>query len=268
MSRPLRICLLGGSGLVGSAVIEACVGRSDVRLVAVARRELALPPGARMEVLLSDPAHWDDAIAAARPDTVVSALGTTIRRVGGDRAAFRAVDHHLVLACAGWAAEGGARQFIAISSTMADPHARSAYLRVKGETEQDLVRTAIARLDIIRPGLLLGKRQEWRPAEREHGAVSAVGHRVVHGGRAFLAPVRVTDEALAGIEALAPLAPLLLHGRARGFRPVQARTVADAILAIAHEKARGRFFHDYDGLLRALRRRAFERSVGVDAIVD
>ena len=237
MSRPLRICLLGGSGLVGSAVIEACVGRSDVRLVAVARRELALPPGARMEVLLSDPAHWDDAIAAARPDTVVSALGTTIRRVGGDRAAFRAVDHHLVLACAGWAAEGGARQFIAISSTMADPHARSAYLRVKGETEQDLVRTAIARLDIIRPGLLLGKRQEWRPAE-------AIG------------------------QALAPLAPLLLHGRARGFRPVQARTVADAILAIAHEKARGRFFHDYDGLLRALRRRAFERSVGVDAIVD
>ena len=237
MSRPLRICLLGGSGLVGSALIEACVGRSDVRLVAVARRELALPPGARMEVLLSDPAHWDDAIAAARPDTVVSALGTTIRRVGGDRAAFRAVDHHLVLACAGWAAEGGARQFIAISSTMADPHARSAYLRVKGETEQDLVRTAIARLDIIRPGLLLGKRQEWRPAE-------------------------------AIAQALAPLAPLLLHGRVRGFRPVQARTVADAILAIAHEKARGRFVHDYDGLLRALRRRAFERSVGVDAIVD
>lgn len=237
MSRPLRICLLGGSGLVGSALIEACVGRSDVRLVAVARRELALPPGARMEVLLADPAHWGDAIAAARPDTVVSALGTTIRRVGGDQAAFRAVDHDLVLACAAWAAEGGARQFIAISSTMADPHARSAYLRVKGEAEQDLVRTAIARLDIIRPGLLLGKRQEWRPAE-------AIG------------------------QALAPLAPLLLHGRARGFRPVQARTVADAILAIAHEKARGRFVHDYDGLLRALRRRAFERSVGVDAIVD
>ncbi len=38
--------------------------------------------------------------------------------------------------------------------------------------------------------------------------VSAVGHRVVHGGDRFAGPTRITDETLAGIEALVPLAPL------------------------------------------------------------
>jgi acetate kinase len=40
------------------------------------------------------------------------------------------------------------------------------------------------------------------------GRVDAVGHRVVHGGSRFTAPVRVDDGVLAGIRALTPLAPL------------------------------------------------------------
>lgn len=38
--------------------------------------------------------------------------------------------------------------------------------------------------------------------------VAAIGHRVVHGGDRFAAPVGVTQEVLAELEALAPLAPL------------------------------------------------------------
>ncbi|WP_333769177.1 acetate/propionate family kinase [Streptomyces sp. IBSBF 2435] len=38
--------------------------------------------------------------------------------------------------------------------------------------------------------------------------LAAVGHRVVHGGTRFTAPALITDEVLAGIEELVPLAPL------------------------------------------------------------
>ena len=38
--------------------------------------------------------------------------------------------------------------------------------------------------------------------------IAAIGHRVVHGGDRFAAPVRVTPEVLSELEALAPLAPL------------------------------------------------------------
>ncbi len=41
-----------------------------------------------------------------------------------------------------------------------------------------------------------------------HGPVTALGHRIVHGGAAHTRPVRITDQVLAEIEALTPLAPL------------------------------------------------------------
>ena len=134
MSKPVRIALVGASGLIGTSLIELAVGRSDIRVIAVARRELVLPPGARMEVLLAEPAHWADAIAAANADVLVCALGTTWRKAGKDEAAFRAVDETLVLACAAAAKAAGIRQMITVSSVGADPAARNFYLRVKGET--------------------------------------------------------------------------------------------------------------------------------------
>ena len=136
MSDRVRICLVGASGLTGSALIRACVGRDDVRLVAVARRELDLPTGARMEVLLADPANWADAIAAARPHTVVSALGTTWAKAGKDEATFRAVDQEMVLACARWSVEAGARQFITVSSICAD--ARTVDVRLRDAVDLQL----------------------------------------------------------------------------------------------------------------------------------
>ncbi len=44
--------------------------------------------------------------------------------------------------------------------------------------------------------------------ERAEGAVSAVGHRVVHGGPDHAAPVAVDDAVFAALDALRPLAPL------------------------------------------------------------
>ncbi len=47
-------------------------------------------------------------------------------------------------------------------------------------------------------------------AQAGHGvdSLSAAAHRVVHGGQGFVAPCRITDAVLAGIEACVPLAPL------------------------------------------------------------
>jgi len=237
MSERVRICLVGASGLVGSALIRACVGRDDVRVVAVARRELDLPPGARMEVLLADPANWADAIAAARPHTVVSALGTTWGKSGKDEAAFRAVDQELVIACGRWACEAGARQFIAVSSVGADAKARGFYLRVKGETEDELVKLGVPRIDIVRPGLLRGRRAESRPLE-------ALG------------------------QVIAPLIDPLLGGNLARYRSIRADSLAEAILALAHERARGRFLHEWPSLDRALKRQAFQASLRQPVAVE
>jgi acetate kinase len=54
-----------------------------------------------------------------------------------------------------------------------------------------------------------------RLAQRD---VAAIGHRVVHGGTRFTAPVVLDDEALAGIDELAPFAPLHNPAAAAGIR--------------------------------------------------
>ncbi|WP_328774672.1 acetate kinase [Deinococcus aquaedulcis] len=52
--------------------------------------------------------------------------------------------------------------------------------------------------------------------------VGAVGHRVVHGGERFHAPVRLTDEVLGEIRACVPLAPLHNPANIAGIEAAQA----------------------------------------------
>ncbi|WP_374414343.1 NAD(P)H-binding protein [Novosphingobium colocasiae] len=221
---PVRVCLAGATGLVGSAILREAVGREDVRIIAIARRGVALPPGARMELLVGSPQDWPALIAAARADVLVSALGTTIRSAGS-QPAFRAVDHDLVLATAQAARDCGITRMIAVSSIGADPAARAFYLRTKGEVEEALGKLWFHRLDLVRPGLLLGPRAEARPLERI---------------------ARIIQPALD---------PLLLHGRWQGYRSIRAATVARAILTLCHETAHGRRVHEYSAI-RALARRS------------
>lgn len=224
MSEQTRVVLVGATGLIGGAVMTAAVGRSDIHLVAVARREVPLPKGARMEMLLSDTEHWPDAIAAGRPHTVVIALGTTIKAVGGDKAAFRAVDHDLVMECAMAAKAAGARQLIVVSSVGALFSSKNFYLSVKGEVEDKLAKLHFDRLDIIRPGLLRGHREGApRPAER-WGAI------------------------------FSPLVDMLLMGSLRKYRSARASDLARVILALAGARQRGRQVHQHDEFRRILRR--------------
>lgn len=223
MSEPVRIALVGASGLVGSEVIKLCVGREDVRLSAIARSELALPPGARMEVFVAEPDKWGEVLEALRPTAVISALGTTWKKSGKDEAAFRAVDQELVLAVAHAAKAHGVERFVSISSVGADPHAKNFYLKIKGETDRELAKIGIGRLDVLRPGLLRGKR----------GGERRIGERL-------------------GI-LLSPLINPLLCGKWRAYRAVPAETVARAALYLAMRPARGRFVHDNEAIHRAAR---------------
>ncbi len=220
----LRICVVGATGLIGRTVIEECIGREDVRLSAIARREVPLPRGIRMELFVAEPDKWGEVIEAVRPTAVICAIGTTWKKAGGDESAFRAVDEELVLATARAAKQRGVERFVTISSAGADPMSKTFYLRVKGEVERELAKLRLPRLDILRPGLLLGAREnDRRPGER------------------------------LGIMA-APLANLFLHGKYRQYRGIRASLVAQAALALAKSAARGRFVHDNDGILRAAKR--------------
>jgi uncharacterized protein YbjT (DUF2867 family) len=232
----IRLCLVGATGLVGYSLIERAVSRSDMRIIGVARREIALPCGARMEMLLADPSGWPDAIAAANAQVMVCALGSTMAKVGKDPVAFREVDHELVVACARAAKAAGIEHFILVSSIGADLLAKSFYLRVKAGAEEALGRMRFHRLDILRPGLIRGQRKESRPLER-----MAVW--------------------------LSPAFDLFLRGKFRKYHSIRAEMLADAIFALSQQKARGRFVHDFGAMQYVIRRVGDSPSAGVDSAV-
>lgn len=223
VSGPVRVALVGATGLVGRAVIACASARDTVRLVGLARREAPLPPGARLEMFVAEPSRWGEVMAALRPRALICALGTTIKKAGGDRSAFRAVDHDLVLATARAAQAAGVANMVLVSAAGADPGARSFYMRTKGETEAALSTLGFRRLDILRPGLLRGARvDDPRPVERAALIV-------------------------------APLIDPLLCGRWARFRAIDAALVAEAALGLALRRAGGRFTHDNEAMRRAAR---------------
>lgn len=159
----LRILLAGATGLVGRAALRRALADPRVgRVVAPTRRPL--PPHPKLEnpqvdfdALSADAAWW-------AVDSVVCALGTTIR-TAGSQAAFRRVDHDYVVAVATLARAHGARAFALTSAMGANPKSRIFYSRTKGETERSVAACGFPSLTIVRPGVIGGEREESRPAE-------------------------------------------------------------------------------------------------------
>lgn len=172
-----HVLLAGGTGLVGTHLTRLLSARDDVALTSLVRTPRSSGERAiEFEALVADP------LGATGPDRVdvgISCLGTTIRKAGS-QTAFRRVDQDYVLAVARAALGKGARQFILVSSVGAG--GSGFYLRVKGEVEEALKSLGFARLDIIRPGLILGERQERRPVEKLAQQVAPLFNPVLVGG--------------------------------------------------------------------------------------
>lgn len=64
---------------------------------------------------------------------------------------------------------------------------------------------------------------DWLDAHLSALQLVAAGHRVVHGGSRFSAPVRIDDAVLSELEALVPLAPLHQPHNLRGMRALAAQ---------------------------------------------
>ncbi len=236
MNDTTRIALVGATGLIGCRIIEICSEGDDVRIVGIARREATLPDGARMEMFVADPSKWGEVLEAIKPRSLICALGTTWKKSGKDEAAFRAVDHDLVLSTAHAAKDAGLQNFVLISSVGADAKSKNFYLKVKGETEQELSKIGFNRLDILQPGLLKGHRQN-DPRFGEFLGILA-----------------------------SPLIDPFLGGKWAKYRSVRAQIVAEAALGLAMRRAGGRFTHDNDAIRRAARewRQRREKLIDVD----
>jgi uncharacterized protein YbjT (DUF2867 family) len=102
-----------------------------------------------------------------------SALGTTLGQAGSVEAQRR-VDYDYQLGVARLAARNGVKTYVLVSSGLANPRSRTAYLKMKGELERDVKSLGFPSLQILQPGLLTGVREKPRRGEKLAEAVMGV----------------------------------------------------------------------------------------------
>ena len=204
--------LAGGTGLIGGEVLRLGL-KNGHEITTVGRR----PTGMASSEIVSS---FDNLSRLPPADIAICALGTTIRQAGS-KAAFRAIDEEAVVSFAEAAKAADVEHFLVVTAVGANPDASVFYSRVKGHAEQRLGNLGFRRLDIIRPGLLVGDRTQRRPIE-------------------------------ALLQRIAPATDRLMRGKWRRYRSVQAADVAQCLLGLAANNEPGVYTHHFDDIMEAL----------------
>lgn len=135
---------------------------------ALTRRSLSpSDPHSRLQpIIASDSSTWPSKFGTLTPTPSIlySALGTT-RAAAGGFAAQRLIDYDLNLALARAAHEAGVRIYVLISSAGVSKGSMMGYSKMKGELEEAVSGLGFEKVVLVKPGLLVGKREDKRAPE-------------------------------------------------------------------------------------------------------
>jgi uncharacterized protein YbjT (DUF2867 family) len=155
-------------------------------------------------------------------DIIFCCIGTTQKKVKGDRAAYEKIDHDIPVNAARIGSTQGYKKFLIVSSVGADPSSTNFYLQLKGKTENAVKQFAFDTISIFRPSMLLGKRKERRPAEK-------IG------------------------QVLMQVFSFMLIGSLNKYHPIKARDVAKAMVAESKQTQPGIHIPEYKEIMKLIR---------------
>ncbi|GIQ71182.1 oxidoreductase [Xylanibacillus composti] len=224
--------LLGATGLVGQELLKMLLSSEDYgEVLAIVRRRL--PEREKLKQLVVD--DWDALEEHAEwfegATDVFCCLGTTMKKAG-TQVNFRKVDYDYPFMSARLAKATGAERFIIITAMGANAGSRVFYNRVKGELEAAIRELRLPSVAILRPSLLLGKRDEFRFGE----------------------------QAAAWLSKLMPFKAALMK-----YKPIPASTVAAVMLRVAQMYLPGTHVFDNEQLHRMGEKHDESKLPGTDA---
>jgi uncharacterized protein YbjT (DUF2867 family) len=206
--------LAGASGLVGSHCLRFLLqDDSYQKVIALVRQRLPVD-NLKLEQRIIDYNHLQESSDLFAAADLFCCLGTTIKKAGSRRR-FAKVDHDYVYNLAEIAREKGIEQFILVSSLGAYHRSRIFYNRIKGLTEESVIKLKFRSTLIFRPSLLLGQRNEFRMGEE-------ISKKI-----------------------FVPLSGLLM-GPLKKYKPISAETVARAMVITARRNLSGLRIFDSD----------------------
>ena len=155
--------VVGSTGLIGKKLLFELAQKGS-EVIAITRRSIRNLPE---NVSLLD-INFDDFLkngSFPSCDHIYICLGTTIKKAGS-QSEFKKVDFDYCVSFAKKAREVGATKISLISSVGASPYVNNFYLKTKGEVEEEIKKIDFQVINIFRPSLLLGRRDEGRFLEK------------------------------------------------------------------------------------------------------
>ena len=209
-----KAVIVGATGLIGKELLHLLLSApAYTAITLLVRRPTGLThPKLQEKVIDFDLLEQSD-INLTGAD-VFCTLGTTIKKAG-TREDFRRVDYAYPLTLGQKAKVQGAKQLLIVTSMGANPSSPIFYNSVKGEIEKALRDLDLPTLQVFRPSLLLGNRDEFRISEK----IASVIMRI--------------------------LAPLFL-GPLRKYSAIEARSVANAMILAAQRTLPGIHVYETD----------------------
>jgi len=210
--------VIGATGLTGAQVVEALLADDYFDKVRILVRRPVHLQHAKLEVQLTDFTNLHELESKpGKGDILFCCIGTTAKKVRGDKQEYRRIDYDIPITIARLAVQQGYEQFLLMSAAGANAAAANFYLQLKGSVEEDLAAMPFPGVHIFRPSVLLGQRKERRWGE--------------------------------GIaKVLMSLLSFLFIGSLRKYKPIQSSKVAKAMVAVAKKNIHGVYAYQYDDI--------------------
>src|SRR6188508_958540 len=164
--------LVGATGLIGGYLLEELLNDPWFETVRILIRRPIDITHPKLEKKIIDFNDSDSLLVAlSNSDVVFCSIGTTNKKVKGDKGAYRKIDFDIPVKLARFCNMTGCEKFILVSSAGANSKSRNFYQHLKGETEEAIKSVGLKTVHIMRPSLLLGERKEFRLGENIGKAV-------------------------------------------------------------------------------------------------
>ena len=159
--------VIGASGLIGSFVVEELLKDASFKSVRVlVRKNLKINHPKLQQTIVNFNDINDYAEKFRFGDVIFCCIGTTQKKVKGDKVAYEKIDFDIPINAARMGIVNKFKKFLIVSSVGANENASNFYLKLKGKTENALHQFSYESISIFRPSILLGNRKEIRPAEK------------------------------------------------------------------------------------------------------
>jgi len=191
-----KAIIAGASGLIGSNLLQILLAESGYDLVLIIVRKEVPIKHPKLKQLVVDFDKLNDYAAEITGDVIFSCLGTT-QALTPDKTLYRKIDHDYPVALAQIGLKNGVQQFHLVSAIGANPASSAFYLKLKGETEQDVAGVGLPSVYIYQPSMLKGRKDKQRFGESFFNALMTVVDPLLFGSLKKFHSIAASDVARA-----------------------------------------------------------------------